>query len=238
MFVFNMNMKIPNIIIAIDGHSSTGKSSFAKIIAGRFGLIYVDTGALYRGVTLFAIRNFFIDKNNKIDRISLEKALSKLDLQFRPTGQERASQLYMNDELVENEIRSLEVSEKVSFIASLPIVRDYVDTILAKLGEKRGVVMDGRDIGTVVFPDAELKIFMTADAGVRATRRYNEMKAKGENPQYEDVLRNVKERDFLDENRDTAPLKRAHDAILLDNSKMTIEDQIVWFDNIISKRWN
>ncbi|MHC1689325.1 MAG: (d)CMP kinase [Bacteroidales bacterium] len=233
-----MNMRIPNIIIAIDGHSSTGKSSFAKIIAGRFGLIYVDTGALYRGVTLFAIRNFFIDKNNKIDRISLEKALSKLDLQFRPTGQERASQLYMNDELVENEIRSLEVSEKVSFIASLPIVRDYVDTILAKLGEKRGVVMDGRDIGTVVFPDAELKIFMTADAGVRATRRYNEMKAKGENPQYEDVLRNVKERDFLDENRDTAPLKRAPDAILLDNSKMTIEDQIVWFDNIISKRWN
>jgi cytidylate kinase len=233
-----MNMKIPNIIIAIDGHSSTGKSSFAKIIAGRFGLIYVDTGALYRGVTLFAIRNFFIDKNNKIDRISLEKALCTLDLQFQPTGTDRASQLYMNNELVENEIRSLEVSEKVSFIASLPIVRDYVDTILAKLGEKRGVVMDGRDIGTVVFPDAELKIFMTADAEVRATRRYNEMKAKGENPQYEDVLRNVKERDFLDENRDTAPLKRAHDAILLDNSKMTIEDQIVWFDNIISKRWN
>jgi len=231
-------MKIPNIIIAIDGHSSTGKSSFAKIIAGRFGLIYVDTGALYRGVTLFAIRNFFIDKNNKIDRISLEKALSKLDLQFRPTGQDRASQLYMNDELVENEIRSLEVSEKVSFIASLPIVRDYVDTILAKLGEKRGVVMDGRDIGTVVFPDAELKIFMTADAEVRAARRFNEMKTKGENPQFEDVLRNVKERDFLDENRDTAPLKRAPDAILLDNSKMTIEDQIVWFDNIISKRWN
>jgi cytidylate kinase len=231
-------MRIPNIIIAIDGHSSTGKSSFAKIIAGRFGLIYVDTGALYRGVTLFAIRNFFIDKNNKIDRISLEKALSKLDLQFRPTGQDRASLLYMNDELVENEIRSLEVSEKVSFIASLPIVRDYVDTILAKLGEKRGVVMDGRDIGTVVFPDAELKIFMTADAEVRATRRYNEMKAKGENPQFEDVLRNVKERDFLDENRDTAPLKRAPDAILLDNSKMTIDDQIVWFDNIISKRWN
>ncbi|MDD2280809.1 MAG: (d)CMP kinase [Bacteroidales bacterium] len=229
---------MPNIIIAIDGHSSTGKSSFAKIIAGRFGLIYVDTGALYRGVTLFAIRNFFIDKNNKIDRISLEKALSKLDLQFRPTGQDRASQLYMNDELVENEIRSLEVSEKVSFIASLPIVRDYVDTILAKLGEKRGVVMDGRDIGTVVFPDAELKIFMTADAEVRAARRFNEMKAKGENPLFEDVLRNVKERDFLDENRDTAPLKRAPDAILLDNSKMTIEDQIVWFDNIISKRWN
>lgn len=238
MFVFNMNMKIPNIIIAIDGHSSTGKSSFAKIIAGRFGLIYVDTGALYRGVTLFAIRNFFIDKNNKIDRISLEKALCTLDLQFQPTGTDRASQLYMNNELVENEIRSLEVSEKVSFIASLPIVRDYVDTILAKLGEKRGVVMDGRDIGTVVFPDAELKIFMTADAEVRATRRFNEMKAKGENPQYEDVLRNVKERDFLDENRDTAPLKRAPDAILLDNSKMTIEDQIVWFDNIISKRWN
>lgn len=238
MFVFNMNMKIPNIIIAIDGHSSTGKSSFAKIIAGRFGLIYVDTGALYRGVTLFAIRNFFIDKNNRIDQISLEKALCTLDLQFQPTGTDRASQLYMNNELVENEIRTLEVSGKVSFIASLPIVRDYVDTILAKLGEKRGVVMDGRDIGTVVFPDAELKIFMTADAEVRATRRYNEMKAKGENPQFEDVLRNVKERDFLDENRDTAPLKRAPDAILLDNSKMTIEDQIVWFDNIISKRWN
>ena len=233
-----MNMRIPNIIIAIDGHSSTGKSSFAKIIAGRYGLIYVDTGALYRGVTLFAIRNFFIDKNNKIDTISLEKSLRTLDLEFQPTGDDRSSQLYLNKELVEKEIRSLEVSEKVSFIAALPIVRDYVDTILARLGERRGVVMDGRDIGTVVFPDAELKIFMTANAEVRATRRYNEMKAKGENPKFEEVLKNVRERDFIDENRDTAPLKMATDAILLDNSKMTIEDQLVWFDNIISKRWN
>ncbi len=233
-----MNMRIPNIIIAIDGHSSTGKSSFAKIIAGRYGLIYVDTGALYRGVTLFAIRNLLIDKNNKIDTISLEKSLKTLDLQFQPTGDDRASQLYLNKKLVEKEIRSLEVSEKVSFIAALPIVRDYVDTILARLGERRGVVMDGRDIGTVVFPDAELKIFMTANAEVRATRRYNEMKAKGENPKFEEVLKNVRERDFIDENRDTAPLKMATDAILLDNSKMTIEDQIIWFDNIISKRWN
>lgn len=238
MFVFNMNMKIPNIIIAIDGHSSTGKSSFAKIIAGRYGLIYVDTGALYRGVTLNAIRLNLIDKNNKIDAKALDVSLKTLELQFRPTGHEGSSQLYLNGKLAEKEIRSLEISEKVSFIASLPIVRGYVDNILAELGKKRGVVMDGRDIGTVVFPDAELKIFMTANAEVRATRRYNEMKARGENPCFADVLKNVKERDFLDETRDAAPLRRAQDAILLDNSNMTIDDQIVWFEKLISKKWN
>lgn len=238
MFVFNMNMKIPNIIIAIDGHSSTGKSSFAKIIAGKYGLIYVDTGALYRGVTLNAIRLSLIDKNNKIDKKSLESSLKTLELQFKPTGPECSSQLYLNGELAEKEIRSLEISEKVSFIASLPVVRKYVDNILAEMGKKRGVVMDGRDIGTVVFPDAELKIFMTADAEVRAKRRYNEMIAMGENPCFEDVLKNVKERDFLDETREAAPLRRAQDAILLDNSNMTIADQVDWFEKLISKRWN
>lgn len=238
MFVFNMKMKKERIIIAIDGHSSTGKSSFAKLIASKYGLIYVDTGALYRGVTLFASRNSFIGKDNTIDTVSLDEGLKNLSLQFKPSGPSGESELYLNGEIIEREIRSLEISSKVSFIAALPSVRNYVDSILAKYGLERGVVMDGRDIGTVVFPDAELKIFMTASARVRAMRRYREMTARGENPDFEEVLKNVEERDFLDENRETAPLRRADDAILLDNSDMTIQDQLDWIEKIIKERWN
>lgn len=238
MFVFNMKMKKERIIIAIDGHSSTGKSSFAKLIASKYGLIYVDTGALYRGVSLFATRNSFIDRNNVIDTAALEKGVVNLNLQFKPSGPSGESELYMDGELVEREIRTLEISSKVSFIAALPFVRKFVDSILEKYGAERGVVMDGRDIGTVVFPDAELKIFMTASAEVRATRRYREMTARGENPDYNEVLKNVRERDFIDENRETAPLRRAKDAILLDNSDMTIQDQLDWIEKIIKERWN
>lgn len=231
-------MNIPRIIIAIDGHSSTGKSSFAKIIAAKYGFVYVDTGALYRGVTLFAVRESLIDDSNKIDRNALAKAIDSLNLEFRATGAEGKSELYLNGELIEREIRGLEVSNKVSFIAALPLVRDFVDRSLNRYGESKGVVMDGRDIGTVVFPDAELKIFMTADTQVRAQRRYKELLEKGEKANFQAVLQNIIQRDYIDENRETAPLKRAVDAILLDNSKMTIEDQIKWLDNIVSQRWN
>jgi cytidylate kinase len=223
-------------IIAVDGHSSTGKSTFAKLIASRYGLIYVDTGALYRGVTLYAIENSLIDSNNIIDETSLKDALEKLELSFRPTGVDGATELFIGERNIERIIRGLKVSSKVSFIASLPMVRSYVDTILAKYGRSGGVIMDGRDIGTVVFPNAEIKIFMTASAEVRAKRRYKEMISRGENPNFESVLANVKERDYLDENRDTAPLKRAPDALLLDNSTMTIEDQLKWFEQLISKQ--
>lgn len=233
-----MSMNIPRIIIAIDGHSSTGKSSFAKIIAAKYGFVYVDTGALYRGVTLFAVRESLIDDSNKIDRNALAKAIDSLNLEFRATGAEGKSELYLNGELIEREIRGLEVSNKVSFIAALPLVRDFVDRSLNRYGESKGVVMDGRDIGTVVFPDAELKIFMTADTRVRAQRRYKELLEKGEKANFQAVLQNIIQRDYIDENRETAPLKRAVDAILLDNSKMTIEDQIKWLDNIVSQRWN
>jgi cytidylate kinase len=223
-------------IIAVDGHSSTGKSTFAKLIASRYGLIYVDTGALYRGVTLYAIENSLIDSNNIIDESSLKDALEKLELSFRPTGVDGATELFIGERNIERIIRGLKVSSKVSFIASLPMVRSYVDTILAKYGRSGGVIMDGRDIGTVVFPNAEIKIFMTASAEVRAKRRYKEMISRGENPNFESVLANVKERDYLDENRDTAPLKRAPDALLLDNSSMTIEDQLKWFEQLIAKQ--
>lgn len=233
-----MSMNIPKIIIAIDGHSSTGKSSFAKIIAAKYGFIYVDTGALYRGVTLFAIRESLIDSKNAIDKNALAKVIDLIDLEFRATGADGRSELYLNGELIEREIRGLEVSNKVSFIAELPLVRDFVDRILIRYGERKGVVMDGRDIGTVVFPNAELKIFMTADAEVRAQRRYKELVEKGERANFQEVLQNIVQRDFIDENRAAAPLRRANDAIMLDNSEMTIDDQVKWFDNIVSQRWN
>jgi len=231
-------MNIPRIIIAVDGHSSTGKSTFAKEIAQRLGLLYVDTGALYRGVTLLAIRESLISDNNTIDIQLLEARLPSLVPEFRNTGIGGRSELYLNGILVEKEIRSLAVSSKVSYIAALPLVRNFVDKILREYGERRGVVMDGRDIGTAVFPDAELKIYMTADARVRARRRYDEMIAKGEAADFEKILENIIERDYIDEHRDTAPLRMAPDALLLDNSHMTLEEQMEWLSSKITMKWN
>ncbi|MCK9628864.1 MAG: (d)CMP kinase [Bacteroidales bacterium] len=224
------------IIIAVDGHSSTGKSTFAKAIAQKYGLLYVDTGALYRGVTLFAIENSLINKDNIIDSEKLEPMLELLRPEFRNTGENGKSELYLNNRLVEKEIRSLSVSSQVSYIAALPVVRNYVDKILRLYGERRGVVMDGRDIGTAVFPDAELKIFMTADAEVRAKRRYNEMIAKGEEADFQKILDNIIQRDYIDEHRETAPLRMAPDAILLDNSHMSQEEQMEWLSGKIPKK--
>src|SRR5574344_1767752 len=176
------------IIIAIDGHSSTGKSTYAKMIASKIGYIYIDTGALYRAVTLYAIENELISKNNTIDEEKLQKSLENLSVNFKTTGRNGKSETYLNEKNVEKEIRTLKVSNKVSYIAAIPFVREFVDRRLREIGKNKGVVMDGRDIGTAVFPQAELKIFMTADPKIRAERRLNEMVEKGENPQYDEVL--------------------------------------------------
>mgnify|MGYP002519782409 CR=1 FL=1 len=224
-------MHIPDIIIAIDGYSSTGKSSFAKIIANEFSFLYLDSGALYRGVTLFAIEAGLIDEDNTINVPELTKAMENLDLHFGDEG------TYLGDRCIENEIRSLAVAGKVSPIATVPQVRDFVTRKLQELGKGGRVVMDGRDIGTTVFPDAELKLFMTADPMVRAQRRASEMIAKGENVDIQEVLKNLQERDYIDSHRSTSPLTQAEDALVLDNSHMTMEDQMVWLKNIIKERF-
>ena len=224
-------MQIPDIIIAIDGYSSTGKSSFAKIVANEFSFLYLDSGALYRGVTLFAIENGFITDDCIIDVPGLDKALESLDLHFGTEG------TYIGDRCIEQEIRSLAVADKVSPIATVAEVRDFVDRKLREFGKKKRIVMDGRDIGTTVFPDAELKIFMTADPMIRAERRAAEMRAKGEEVSLEEVLKNLQERDYIDSHREVSPLSQAEDAIVLDNSHMTIDDQVVWLKNIISERF-
>ena len=224
-------MHIPDIIIAIDGYSSTGKSSFAKIIANEFSFLYLDSGALYRGVTLFAIENGFINDACEMDIPALENALQELDLHFGEGG------TYIAERCIETEIRSMAVADKVSPIATVPQVRAFVDRKLREFGAKKRVVMDGRDIGTTVFPDAELKIFMTADPLVRARRRAEEMAVKGEDTDIELVLKNLQERDYIDSHRETSPLTKADDAIVLDNSDMTMEDQLKWLKKIISERF-
>ena len=224
-------MQVPDIIIAIDGYSSTGKSSFAKIIAKEFSFLYLDSGALYRGVTLFAIENGYISDDCTIDVPGLDKALTGLDLHFGEGG------TYIGERCIEKEIRSLEVAGKVSPIATVAEVRSFVDMKLREFGKERRVVMDGRDIGTTVFPDAELKIFMTADPMIRAGRRASEMRAKGDDVKIEDVLKNLQERDYIDSHREVSPLTQAADAIVLDNSHMTMDDQMVWLRNVVSERF-
>ena len=224
-------MQIPDIIIAIDGYSSTGKSSFAKIIAEEFSFLYLDSGALYRGVTLFAIENGYISDDNTINVPELNKALEDLDLHFGAEG------TYIGDRCIEKEIRSMAVADKVSPIATVAEVRDFVDRKLREFGKKKRIVMDGRDIGTTVFPDAEVKIFMTADPMVRARRRADEMKAKGMEADLQEVLRNLQERDYIDSHREVSPLTQAEDAIVLDNSNMTMKDQLEWLKELISNRF-
>lgn len=224
-------MQIPDIIIAIDGYSSTGKSSFAKIIANEFSFLYLDSGALYRGVTLFAIENGFIAEDNTIDVPGLTKALENLDIHFGPGG------TYIGPRCIEQEIRSLAVADKVSPIATVAQVRNYVDRKLREAGNRKRVVMDGRDIGTTVFPDAELKLFMTADPLIRARRRAAELQAKGQKADIEDVLRNLQERDYIDSHREVSPLMQAKDAIVLDNSNMTMQDQLEWLKELIRERF-
>ena len=228
---------MPKLIIAIDGYSSTGKGTFATEIASRLGVAYLDSGAMYRAITLYALNNGIISWNGDIDFHALQEAiiLDKIDISFHRTkkGEDR---IYLGDENVTKRIREMDVSSNVSPVSALPFVRNYVDNLLHKFGAE-GCVMDGRDIGTAVFPNADLKIFMTADASIRAERRVRQMAAAGTPASYEEVLKNVQERDYIDSHRAFHPLCKADDAIVLDNSHMTVEDQIVWLDAILKERF-
>ena len=214
------------IIIAIDGHSSCGKSTMAKQLAQQLNYIYVDTGAMYRCVTLYAINNGMFS-GKSLDSDALEQRIGEVTISFT---RDEAGQLcaMLNGKNVEKEIRGMSVSERVSMVAKQPFVRKMLVEQQQRMGQDKGIVMDGRDIGTTVFPDAELKIFVTASAEVRAERRYKELLDKGENANYEDILANVKERDYMDSHRAVSPLRMADDAVLLDNSYMTIEEQNQW----------
>lgn len=219
---------IPDIIIAVDGYSATGKSTLSKLISKEFSFLYLDSGALYRAVTLFALEEGMIEGTDKIDTERLFARLPDLDVHF---GQD--SKTYISDRCIEEEIRTLRVSSSVSPIAVIPQVRNYVDDRLHEYAKKGRVVMDGRDIGTTVFPNAQLKLFVVADDAVRAQRRYDELKSKGQNPSMEEVLANLKERDYIDSHRETSPLRRAEDAFVLDNSDMTLHEEIVWMRGLI-----
>lgn len=200
----------------------------AKDLAREIGYIYVDTGAMYRSVTLFAMRNNLFNEDGSIKTDELKSRMNEINISFKLNSETGRPDTYLNGELVEKEIRSMDVSAMVSKIAALPFVREALVAQQQAMGKEKGIIMDGRDIGTVVFPDAELKIFVTASAEVRAQRRYDELKAKGMPADFDDILKNVKERDYIDSHRETSPLRKADDALELDNSNMTIEEQKAW----------
>ncbi len=216
------------IVIAIDGFSSCGKSTFAKSIAARLGYIFIDTGAMYRAVTLYAQEHGAI-RSGIVDDEAVVALLPEIEITFRFNPERGASDIYVGGELVEGRIRTIEVSNCVSAVSSIRQVREKLVAMQQQMGRRRGVVMDGRDIGTVVFPDAELKIFMTADAAVRAERRYAELTAKGERVSYDEILENVISRDKADMSRAISPLRQAEDAVVLDNSHMSVAEQMEWF---------
>lgn len=215
------------IVIAIDGFSSCGKSTMAKALARNVGYLYFDSGAMYRAVALYCLRNGLIE-NEEIDVEGLRSQLGNINITFEADPESKNSITLLNGANVEHEIRSLEVSRLVSRVAALDFVRAEMVEQQRRMGKQKGIVMDGRDIGTTVFPDAELKIFVTASAEVRAQRRYDELKARGDNPNYNEILENVLERDHIDQTREVSPLKKADDALLLDNSNMTHAQQEAW----------
>lgn len=224
------------ITIAIDGFSSCGKSTMAKDLAREIGYIYVDTGAMYRAVTLFAMRGGMFGADGSIDTAALEAAMGGILISFRLNEATGRPDTYLNGELVEKDIRSLEVSSHVSPVAALPFVRKALVAQQRKMGEEKGIVMDGRDIGTDVFPDAELKVFVTASARVRAQRRFDELQAKGMPADFDDILKNVEQRDYIDSHREVSPLRKADDAVELDNSNMTIAEQKAWLMDMFRDR--
>ena len=216
------------IIIAVDGFSSCGKSTFAKAIAARLGYIFIDTGAMYRAVTLYALEHGAI-RSGIVDEEAVVKQLDKISITFRFNPERGASDIYVDGDLAEGKIRTIEVSNCVSRVSAIPEVRSKLVAMQQEMGRRRGVVMDGRDIGTVVFPDAELKIFMTADPAVRACRRYKELTGNGMTVTMEEVERKIRERDKADMSRAISPLRQADDAVVLDNSHMTVDEQMAWF---------
>ncbi|WP_315516965.1 (d)CMP kinase [Hoylesella shahii] len=216
------------ITIAIDGFSSCGKSTMAKMLAKEVGYIYVDTGAMYRAVTLFAMRNGMIAPNGEVNRDELKQKMQTLRVEFKLNEQTGRAETYLNGENVENEIRGMEVSSHVSAIAAIDFVRTALVEQQQRMGRDKGIVMDGRDIGTVVFPDAELKVFVTASAEIRAQRRFDELKGKGVEANFDEILNNVQQRDYIDSHREVSPLRKADDAIELDNGELTIAQQLQW----------
>ena len=226
------------ITIAIDGFSSCGKSTMAKDLAREVGYIYIDSGAMYRAVTLYSIENGIFD-GDVIDTEKLKKAIKDIQISFRPNPETGRPDTYLNGVNVENKIRTMGVSSKVSPISALDFVREAMVAQQQAMGKEKGIVMDGRDIGTTVFPDAELKVFVTATPEIRAQRRFDELKAKGQEGSFEEILENVKQRDYIDQHREVSPLRKADDALLLDNSNLSIEQQKEWlseqFGKIVNK---
>lgn len=224
------------ITIAIDGFSSCGKSTMAKDLAKKLGYVYVDTGAMYRAVTLYAMRNGLFNADGSVKTADLERQMNKINITFKLNKRAERPDTYLNNELVENDIRTLEVSNHVSQIAAVPFIREAMVAQQQRMGKDKGVVMDGRDIGTTVFPEAELKVFVTASAEVRAQRRYDELKEKGMPADFNDILKNVQERDYIDSHREVSPLRKAPDAIELDNSHMTITEQSAWLMELVKQK--
>ncbi len=224
------------IIIAIDGYSSTGKSTMAKALAKRIGYAYIDTGAMYRAVALYCLDNGMVASDGEIDEKALAGSLDRISIEFKVNEETGRSETYLNGTNVEKKIRDMRVSGIVSNVAKIAFVRRALVAQQQAMGKEKGIVMDGRDIGTVVFPDAEMKVFVDASAEVRARRRYDELRAKGNaSVKYEDVLHNVTERDRIDSTRDESPLRKAEDAAVLDNSTMTIEEQNEWLYDLYCK---
>ncbi len=229
-------MTLPDITIAVDGFSATGKSTFAKLVAKDFGFLYLDSGAMYRAVTLFAQENGMIDADANIDLEALKKALDKgLDIHFEHT--EDGCKTFIGDRCVEKDIRTMAVSCQVSPVSAIGFVRNFVDDKLHAFSAAGRVIMDGRDIGTTVFPNAEVKIFMTARPEVRAQRRFDELVQKGENPVMEEVMKNLEERDYIDSHREVSPLSRAADAFVMDNSDMTLHEETVWMLGLLQGKF-
>ena len=226
------------IIVAIDGHSSCGKSTMAKKLAREAGYIYVDTGAMYRAVTLYAMQNGCFAADGSLDAARLESLMPCVSVSFRLDEETGKPLACLSGVVVEKEIRGMEVSNRVSPVAALPFVREAMTRQQQLMGKEKGIVMDGRDIGTAVFPNAELKIFVTASDEVRARRRYDELRAKGEDVAFEEILANVRERDYIDSHRAVAPLRQAPDALVLDNSHMSIEEQDAWLWQAFQKAVN
>ena len=222
------------IIIAIDGYSSSGKSTIAKEIAKIIGYKYIDSGAMYRAVTLFALRNNLINTDNHhVNDEKLQTLINRIHINFKYNSEKNRQETYLNNENIEDEIREMNVSNNVSYISKIGFVRKKMVRFQQEMGKEKGIVMDGRDIGTVVFPNAELKIFMNAKAEVRAERRYLELKEKNVDVSYEEILENVKKRDHIDETREESPLKKAHDSVELDNSNMNRQEQLDWIVGLV-----
>ncbi|WP_372752604.1 (d)CMP kinase [Labilibaculum sp.] len=229
-----MNTPDKKLIIAIDGHSSCGKSTVAKDLAKKIGYTYIDSGAMYRVVTLFAMRHNLIS-DDRVDENKLAHLIEKVSISFQYNNEKQRHETFLNKELVEDEIRRLDVSNNVSLIAKIKFVREKMVAFQRELSKEGGVIMDGRDIGTVVFPNADLKIFMTADVEIRAIRRYKELKEKGETISLDEIRENVSKRDFIDENRKESPLRKAEDAITLNNSHLTPSEQLDWIVERMNK---